>query len=178
MKAPARASSGDRRLFLISLIVFALTAVVAVAFLLTRSAPTAQTPAEQGGGGQSGIPMESGFSDPAERSAALSAAGEILPALDEIAAKVEACDAYREERRTQMNIHIAWIRNPDAIPADILLALGANPIGRLLFGMATYTSIEWRLAERPAESCLLPIGQALNRAMAAVGETPLEEFEG
>ncbi|MBL8131892.1 MAG: hypothetical protein JNL42_08545 [Anaerolineae bacterium] len=176
MKASARASSGDRRLFFISLIVFALTAAVAVVFLLTRSAPTAQTPADQSG--QTGIPVESGFSDPAERSAALSAAGEILPALDEIAGQVEACDAYREERRTQMNIHITWIRNPDAIPADILLALGENPIGRLLFGMATYTSIEWRLAERPADSCLLPIGQALNQAMTAVGETPLEEFEG
>ncbi|MBK8025296.1 MAG: hypothetical protein IPK19_28890 [Chloroflexi bacterium] len=121
--------------------------------------------------------MPSGFRSPDERSAALSTAGEILPAIDVIAEQVAACDEYREERRSQMNQHIAWIHNPDGIPADILIAMGDNPIGRLVFGMGAYTSSEWRLADRPADSCLLPIGQALNQVLAAVGETTFEEFE-
>lgn len=170
----AGARAADRRLFVISVLVFGLTVIAAVVFLAARGA----APAADAATGAARMSMPSGFRSPEDRTAALTTAEAILPDIDAIAEQVAACDAYRAERRSQMNQHIAWIHDPDAIPGDILIAMGDNPIGRLVFGMGAYTSNEWRLADRPAGSCLIPIGQALNRILAAVGETPFDEFGG
>jgi hypothetical protein len=91
--------------------------------------------------------------------------------------KVADCPDYSAERRAQMNQHIDWLLNPAGIPRDVLLALGENVSGRLIFGMATYTSIEWRLKNKPAASCLLSIGKTLNDMLTAYGEKPLPEFQ-
>jgi hypothetical protein len=91
--------------------------------------------------------------------------------------KVDSCPDYSPQRRSQMQQHIDWLLNPAGIPKDVLLALGENTSGRLIFGMATYTSIEWRLKNKPATSCLLPIGKLLNDMLAAAGERPLPEFQ-
>ncbi|MCZ7542181.1 MAG: hypothetical protein M5R40_00960 [Anaerolineae bacterium] len=51
-----------------------------------------------------------------------------------------------------MHQHIDWIIDPSTIPADIIIALGSNASGKLIFGMATYTSSEWRLGGRNPDS--------------------------
>jgi hypothetical protein len=170
----ASASTADRRLLLISVLVLVVTVVAIGPFVATRSA----TPAADAPSGAAPVSMPGGFRSPEQRTAALSTAEQILPAIDAIAGQVADCDEYRAERRSQINQHIAWIHDPDSIPGDILIAMGENPIARLVFGMGAYTSNEWRLAGRPAGSCLIPIGQALNGILVTVGETPFEEFAG
>ena len=90
---------------------------------------------------------------------------------------IESCEDYSEQRRDQMLQHLTWLDAPDDIPSDVMLALGTNPTGRLVFGMATFTSIEWRLAERPIDSCLVPIGILLDELLGFVGERPLGIYE-
>jgi hypothetical protein len=36
--------------------------------------------------------------------------------------------------------------------------------------MASYTSIQWRLNDRPPDSCLVPISTLLNEMLVAAGE--------
>jgi hypothetical protein len=97
--------------------------------------------------------------------------------LNDLKAQVDACNSYSEERRGQMEQHIRWLLEPSTIPPQILLAVGPKPIGRLIFGMAGYTSTEWRLQNRPADSCLIAIGRTLNEMLLAAGETPLTIYD-
>jgi hypothetical protein len=98
-------------------------------------------------------------------------------ALNDLKVQIDACDGYSDERRAQMEQHIRWLLNPSTIPSDILIAVGPNPIGRLTFGMAGYTSTEWRLQNRPANSCLVAIGRTLNEMLVAAGEPPLTIYD-
>jgi hypothetical protein len=102
--------------------------------------------------------------------------GELYAQVGDIERMLAECPDYSDERRSQMEQHIAWLRDPSQIPNDLLLAFGAEPSGRLIFGMATYTLIEWSSREYAPTSCLLTIGQLLNEMLVAVGETPVEEF--
>lgn len=104
--------------------------------------------------------------------------GDAADEINRLKALVDACADYSAERRAQMEQHIAWLLNPATIPGDIIIALGANPPGKLVYGMATYTSIQWRLDERPPDSCLLPIGVMLNDMLTAAGEEPFSIFAG
>ncbi|MBZ0295124.1 MAG: hypothetical protein K8L99_21345 [Anaerolineae bacterium] len=97
-----------------------------------------------------------------------------IQALEE---QIAACDEYSDERRAQVQQHIRWLFHPDEIPMQVGLALGVNPAGRLIYGMAIYTSTEWRLNERPRPSCLLDIGQKLNELLLATGEEALTIYE-
>lgn len=90
---------------------------------------------------------------------------------------IDNCDDYAPERRTQMEQHLEWLESPADIPPDVSIALGQNPTGRLIYGMASYTSIQWRIDERPADSCLIPIGRLLNDMLVAVGEQPLSIYD-
>lgn len=102
------------------------------------------------------------------------------PVTDEIRVmegEIAACEEYSEERRLQMQQHIRWLFHPDEIPPQVALALGTNPAGRLIYGMAFYTSTEWRLNQRPQPSCLIDIGLALNDILLAVGEQALPVYE-
>jgi len=91
-------------------------------------------------------------------------------------AAVEACGDYSPERQSQMQQHIAWILHPADIPTNVVLALGNNPVGRLVYGMASYTSIQWRLNDRNPDSCLVPIGHTLNTLLIALGEQPFDIY--
>ena len=102
------------------------------------------------------------------------------PAADQLhalQAKVDTCVDYSEARMRQMDQHIAWLLAPSTIPAEILIAGGTNPLGKIVFGMAVYTSSEWRLRDRPTGSCLIPIGRTLNEMLAAAGETPMTIYD-
>jgi len=113
--------------------------------------------------------------DPTVRANLQNVSAQVLPAdqqetVQQIQTMLNDCPDYGEARRSQMQQHIAWLLDPSGIPTDILMAIGANPRGKLMVGMATYTAVEWRLLNRPAESCLLPIGKLVNTLLAANGE--------
>lgn len=117
-------------------------------------------------------------------SANLTALPQATPLSDEDAtvwtnlrALVDACPAYDAERRRQMEQHIAWLIDPSAMPPDVIRAMGTNPTERLVFAMASYTSIQWRLADRPAESCLVPIGRLLNEMLVTLGSDPITIYD-
>ena len=101
--------------------------------------------------------------------------GEAAGEVNELRTLVDACPDYADERRSQMEQHLDWLLNPASIPPDILIAFGANPPGKLLFGMATYTSIQWRLDGRNPDSCLVPISMKLDEMLVAAGEPPFAE---
>lgn len=103
-------------------------------------------------------------------------AGDAADQVTQLRALVDACPDYVPERRSQMEQHIAWLLNPALIPPEIIIALGTNPAGRLIFGMATYTSIQWRVDNNSPDSCLLPIGAMLNDMLTAAGEEPFPVF--
>lgn len=91
--------------------------------------------------------------------------------------QVESCEDYSDERRAQMLQHIDWLVNPASIPANMLLAFGNNPDNTLVFGMASFTSIQWRILERPEESCLVPIGRDLNDLLVAIEMPPFDIYD-
>ncbi len=103
--------------------------------------------------------------------------GDSANQVNELRTLVEACPDYVAARRGQMEQHIEWLLNPAQIPGDIVIALGDNPTGKLIYGMATYTSIQWRVNNRPPNSCLLPIGNMLNEMLVAAGEEPFPIFD-
>jgi hypothetical protein len=91
--------------------------------------------------------------------------------------QVDACDDYSPERRRQMEQHIEWLLDPSGIPPDVIVAMGGDTTERLIFGMAGYTSAQWRLNGRPPDSCLVPIGRALNDMLVAVGDPPFDIYD-
>lgn len=91
--------------------------------------------------------------------------------------RIETCEDYSPERRFQMLQHIAWLVDIASIPEDMLPVFGKNPDSTLIFGMASYTSIQWKLLERPAESCLIDIGRDLNLLLEGVGREPLTIYD-
>lgn len=92
---------------------------------------------------------------------------------------IQVCADFSQERRDQMLQHITWMENPQQIPPDIAfaMALGGTVNNRLIYGMAIFTSTEWRLLQRPADSCLIDIGLTLNDLLTAVGEAPITIYD-
>ncbi len=170
MTAPKKtASTADRRMFFVSLGIFvAVLLLVGASFFSWNGPPAPTLPA-----GAMTLPPNV-ILNLTQVSETLG--DDLRVPVEQLRTQVANCPAYGDERRSQMNQHINWLLEPASLPQDMIIALGANPIGRLIFGMATYTSIEWRLADRPAESCLLIIGRTLNTLLAQTGEQPFEEF--
>ncbi len=166
-------SLSDRQRFFLSLAFFVATLAVILLASNRSAAPTFVTPS----------PAQVMTLDPqivanVENRDALRLDEATLAAVQEISGLVDDCPDYGEERRNQMKQHVAWLGAPDTIPADILLAIGENPMGRLVVGMATYTAVQWRLNGQPADSCLLTIGRKINPLLIVLGEDPLPEFDG
>jgi hypothetical protein len=85
--------------------------------------------------------------------------GEEADSWNEFRAMVDACDDYSPERRAQMEQHIAWLLDPSDMPRDVILA------------------IQWRLNDRPPDSCLIPIGLTLNEILEALGSNPFDIYD-
>lgn len=166
-------TQADKRMFIGSLVFF-LVSLLIVAIVLTNrqrpSPPSIATPAQamtfepQIINNLTSIPQ------------AVALTGDLAEQVHQIQTMLNDCPSYSDERRQQMQQHIDWLLTPSEIPRDIILALGSNATGKLILGMATYTLSDWGLQNRPAESCLLTIGQSLNNMLLASGETPLDEF--
>jgi len=95
-------------------------------------------------------------------------------AVQDIKTGVDACPDYGPERRGQMLQHIAWLLDPTTIPSDILMAIGEDPMGRLVLGMSTFTRVQWQLLNSPAGSCLLDVDAQVNALLAAAGQPTAE----
>jgi hypothetical protein len=91
--------------------------------------------------------------------------------------QVLTCGDYSSERHSQMVQHIEWLIDPSGIPVDIISAFGENVQATLVYGMANYTSIQWRLLDRPSDSCLVEIGQQLNVMLIAFDQVPLGIYD-
>jgi hypothetical protein len=102
--------------------------------------------------------------------------GAMADELNSLKTMVEACAEYRPQRHDQMEQHIHWLLNPSDLPKEMIIALGANPTGELIVGMAVYTGGEWSLKGKSPDSCLLPIGRFLNKMLVEAGEPPFGEF--
>lgn len=112
--------------------------------------------------------------------AATPLAGEAGALLVDLQSQVRSCNDLSGARRDQVQQHIDWLQQPTTIPPDIALALslaGRGITGQLINGMAIYTSTEWRLLDRPPDSCLIAIGRTLNAMLVAVGETALTIYD-
>jgi hypothetical protein len=147
----------DQKLFAVSATFFIVTCLIAALILSQRSAQL-PVPGE--------VSTTTMVANPAPSAVTL-----------DLQQQLNTCVDYSPERRNQMQQHITWLQDPAQIPADLRPAFNPNPLGKLLFGMATYTSIEWRLRDRPAGSCLLLLGRKLNALAVEYGESPVEGFE-
>jgi hypothetical protein len=102
--------------------------------------------------------------------------GEAAENVNALAGLVAACPDYTPERRAQMEQHLAWLLNPASIPPELRFAFASNPPERLLFGMATYTGIEWGQRGRAPDSCLRAIGERINGLLVEAGGEPYPAF--
>ncbi len=87
-----------------------------------------------------------------------------------------ACDELHPNRRRTVLQHMDWLTRPDEIPGQFLNLFGQNVQGELAFGAAYMVAVQWKLNGRPAESCLIPIGERLNTMVAVFGKEPVPEF--
>jgi hypothetical protein len=102
--------------------------------------------------------------------------GDLAESVNTIAAAVSACPDYDPRRRAQMEQHIAWLLRPADIPRELIPAFGANPQERLVFGMATFTQIDWQARGSRRDSCLFAIGRQVNALLTQVGGEPVAAF--
>jgi len=112
--------------------------------------------------------------------AATPLAGEAGTLLVNLQSQVQSCNELSGARRDQVQQHIDWLQQPATIPPEIALALsmaGRSITGQLINGMAIYISTEWRLLNRPPDSCLIALGRTLNAMLVAVGETALTIYD-
>lgn len=179
-------SKADKRWLAASLLIFLAACVIAVLAINARNAPRSVVsdingnPVDAPAGTL--VPGVVGSSDLVKQMTALPNAAPLTgPLADEVhavAQMVSNCDDYSQARRDQMNQHIAWLLQPNTLPKDIIIALGNNINGRLIFGMATFTYADWAQKSKAPGSCLLTVGKKLNDMLAANGEERFKEFDG
>lgn len=175
------ASQGDKRIFYVSLVIFLVSLALVIASVISRNQPAASV---------SSVPPATVAplaTLPANVVANLTAlpqgqvivlSGDLSAQIADLEEQVKNCPDYASERRTQMEQHFAWLRDSTTMPREVVIGVAANPVGRLILGMATFTSAEWGLHNRATDSCLLSIGRQLNTLLTQNGEQPLNEFAG
>lgn len=175
-------TSGDKRLLTVSIIIFLASAVIAVLAISSRNTPSTRqilNPAtsldSQPVGGTPLAPEI--ISQLTAIPSAQPLTGPLADEVHAVAQMVATCDAYSNERRSQMNQHIAWLLQPATLPQDVTIALGNNINGGLLFGMATYTLSEWGQHAKASDSCLLTIGKKLNELLTETGGEHFNQFD-
>jgi hypothetical protein len=160
-------SPADKRRFFISLAFFLFTLGVIALGAINRAPRQPTTPAQS-------LPMNPTVIANVQNAASLALPPALQESVRQIKGAVDACPDYGPERRSQMLQHVAWLLDPATIPADILMAIGEDPLGRLVLGMSTYTRVQWQLLDRPAESCLLPLDAQINTLLGATGQPTAE----
>ncbi|MCU0500949.1 MAG: hypothetical protein MUC51_04140 [Anaerolineae bacterium] len=95
----------------------------------------------------------------------------------ELRAAVERCNAYNENRKTGILAQIGYVLQPATMPSDFLLLYGDEWRGRLIYGSAYLSALEWKLAGRDRSSCLYPIGVSFNALLRDLHQNTFPEFE-
>jgi hypothetical protein len=170
-------SAADKRLLALSVVIFIATAALVIVSNRPPSAGRSVTISPSATPAQVMPLPPAVIANLTAAPSSLRIDGALGEALDTIERAAADCPDYSPERRGQFAQHIAWLRDLSTVPGDIMLALGADPTARLLFGMASYTAIDWRATGRAPDSCLRAIGRQLNALLATTSETPFTEFE-
>jgi hypothetical protein len=95
----------------------------------------------------------------------------------ELRAAVERCNAYNENRKLGILSQIDYLLQPATVPSDFVLLYGDEWRGRLLYGSAYLSALEWKLAGRDRSSCLYPIGVSFNALLRDLHQSTFPEFE-
>jgi hypothetical protein len=95
----------------------------------------------------------------------------------ELRAAVERCNAYNENRKLGILSQIDYLLRPATVPSDFVLLYGDEWPGRLLYGSAYLSALEWKLAGRDRASCLYPIGVSFNALLRDLHQSTFPEFE-
>ena len=176
----------DKRILAASILIFLAACVIVVLTINARTAPHPTAIDINGNAVDAPIgtlvPGVAGASTLISQMTAMPSAppltGPLADDVHAVAQMVSNCNDYVQARRSQMNQHIAWLLQPSTLPKDVIIALGTNINGRLLFGMATFTLSEWGQHAKASNSCLLTIGKKLNDLLVANGEARFTEFDG
>jgi len=95
----------------------------------------------------------------------------------ELRAAVEQCSAYNENRKLGILSQIDYLLQPATVPPEFVRLYGDDWQGRLLYGAAYLSALEWKLAGRDRSSCLYPIGVSLNAFLRDLHQNSFPEFE-
>lgn len=94
----------------------------------------------------------------------------------EISEMVVACPAFHPKRSRAVLQHLTWLTSPNEVPPEFIALFGSNVSAQLASGAAYTVAVEWKLAGRPADSCLIPIGHKLNEVAISLNGKPSPEF--
>jgi hypothetical protein len=95
----------------------------------------------------------------------------------ELRAAVEQCDAYNENRKLGILSQIDFVLQPATVPSDFVVLYGDEWRGRMIYGAAYLSALEWKLGGRNPASCLYPIGVSFNALLRGLGQSPFPEFQ-
>jgi len=95
----------------------------------------------------------------------------------ELRAAVEQCSAYNENRKLGILSQIDYLLQPATVPPEFVRLYGDDWQGRLLYGSAYLSALEWKLAGRDRSSCLYPIGVSFNAFLRDLYQNSFPEFE-
>ncbi len=96
----------------------------------------------------------------------------------ELEAKVEQCKAYNENRKLAIITQINYVIQPATVPSDFVLMYGDEWPGRLMYGAAYLSALEWKLAGRDRSSCLYEIGVSFNVLLRQLNQATFPDFDG
>jgi len=170
-------SKADKRLLIASAIILAMTCIVAIIVLQSRGDSAGSTQSATATR-QANTTGDAIAADLTRLPQATPLAGELAEKIDTIEALIKECPDYTNERRGQIEQHIAWLRQPSTLPEQMIIALGGNATEGLLRGLATYTLSDWGLKDQVESSCLMPIGKQINVLLVASGGEAIPAFEG
>ncbi len=95
----------------------------------------------------------------------------------ELRAAIERCNAYNENRKRGILNQIDYVLQPATVPYEFVVLYGEAWRGRMIYGAAYLSALEWKLAGRNPQSCLYPIGVSFNALLRDLGESPFPEFQ-
>jgi hypothetical protein len=95
----------------------------------------------------------------------------------ELRAAVEECGAYNENRKLAILNQIDYVVKPSTVPSDFVVLYGSEWPGRMIYGAAYLSALEWKLAGQSRTSCLYHIGVSFNTLLRQLGQSPFPEFE-
>lgn len=95
----------------------------------------------------------------------------------ELRTAVEQCKVYNENRKLAILTQIDYVVKPATVPSNFIVIYGSEWPGRMIYGSAYLSALEWKLAGRDRASCLYPIGVSFNALLRDLHQETFPEFE-